>query len=111
METAENEVAIDPKPAHPTEPPKGPKHVATGVIRGVKCSFPAIIEFQVITARKPVSVYTNDFTKIDLSVFGFTPKGDVNPCADFEGMKAEVQYAETSDKTVDGQVIAVLLRK
>jgi tetratricopeptide (TPR) repeat protein len=111
LETEERVVADDPKPAHPTEPLNGPKHVATGVIRGVKCSFPAIIEFQVITARKTVSVYTNNFTRIDLSVVGFTPKGDVNPCTDFEGMKSEVQYAETSDKTIDGQVIAVLLRK
>lgn len=111
FETAEKVVAVAPRPAHPTEPAKGPRHVATGIIRGVKCSYPAIIEFQIVTARKPVSVYTNDFTRMDLSVFGFTPRGDVNPCADFEGMKAEVQYAETSDKTVDGQVIAVLLRK
>jgi Tfp pilus assembly protein PilF len=111
LETAEKVVADDPKPAHPTEAPSGPKHVATGVIQAVKCSFPAIIEFQVKTARNTVLVYTNDFMKIDLSVVGFIPKGDVNPCADFDGMKAEVQYAETTDKTVDGQVIAVLLRK
>jgi len=111
FETAEKVVAIAPKPAHPTEPPKGPKHIATGLIRAVKCGYPATIEFQVDTGKKRVSVYSNDFLKIDLSVTGFTPKGPVNPCADFEGMKAEVQYAESSDKTVDGQVIAVLLRK
>jgi hypothetical protein len=35
----------------------------------------------------------------------------MNPCKDFEGMKARIQYAESSDKTVDGQVIAVELRK
>ena len=35
----------------------------------------------------------------------------MNPCKDFEGMKAHVQYAESSDKTVDGQVIAIELRK
>jgi Tfp pilus assembly protein PilF len=104
-------VADYPKPTHPTEPLTGPKRVAVGVIRGVKCGYPAIIEFQVDTVRKKISVYSNDFTKIDLSVVGFTPKGDVNPCSDFEGMKAEVEYSGTSDKTVDGQVIAVLLRK
>ncbi|HEV2484459.1 MAG TPA: DUF1570 domain-containing protein [Terracidiphilus sp.] len=111
VETAEKVVAVDPTPKHPTDPPKGPKHVAVGIIRGVKCGYPTIIEFQVVTAKKQISVYSNDFTKIDLSVFGFTPKGDVNPCSDFEGMKAEVEYVATSDKTVDGQVIAILLRK
>jgi hypothetical protein len=35
----------------------------------------------------------------------------MNPCNAFEGMKARVQYTESSDKTIDGQVIAVELRK
>lgn len=111
FETAEKVVAIAPKPSHPTEPATGPKHVAVGVIREAKCSYPATLEFQVDTGKKHVSVYSNNFLKIDLSVIGFTPKDNLNPCTDFEGMKAEVQYAESSDKTVDGQVIAVLLKK
>jgi hypothetical protein len=35
----------------------------------------------------------------------------MNPCKDFNGMKARVQYSETTDKSVDGQVFAVELRK
>lgn len=111
VETAEKVIAVEPKPKHPTEPADGRKHVAIGVIRGVQCGYPALLEFQVDTGKKRVLVYSNDFVKIDLSVFGFTPKGDLNPCSDFEGMKAEVQYAESSDKTIDGQIIAILLRK
>jgi hypothetical protein len=111
IKTAETVVDIVPEPKHPTEPPNGPKHVALGVIRGVQCSYPAEMEFHVDTDKKPVSLYSNNFLKIDLSVLGFTPKGDMNPCKDFEGMKARVQYAESSDKTIDGQVIAVELRK
>jgi tetratricopeptide (TPR) repeat protein len=111
LETAEKVVAVDLTPKHPTEPANGTKHLAVGVIRGVKCSYPAILEFQVDNGKKQVSLYTNNFTTIDLTVLDFTPKGSMNPCSDFEGMKAKVQYAETSDKTVDGQVIAVELRK
>jgi tetratricopeptide (TPR) repeat protein len=111
VETAEKVVAANAPPKHPTEPLKGPKHIVAGVIRGVQCGYPAVVEFQVDTGKKHVSLYSNDFTKIDLSVAGFTPKGDVNPCEDFEGMKAEAEYAASSDKTVDGQVIAILLRK
>ena len=111
VETAEKVMAAGPAPKHPTEAPTGPKHVAAGVIRGVKCSYPMILEFQVDTGKKQVSLYINNFTNLDLTVLDFTPKGDMNPCTDFEGMKAKVQYAETSDKTIDGQVIAVELRK
>jgi len=111
IQTAEKVVDVVPIPKHPTEPPDGTKHLAVGVIRGVKCSYPAMIEFQVETAKKAVSLYSNDYFKIDLTVLNFTPKGDMNPCKDFDGMKAQVQYAESSDKTVDGQVIGVELRK
>jgi tetratricopeptide (TPR) repeat protein len=111
IETAEKVVDVVPPPKHPTEPPDGPKHMAVGLISNVQCSYPAELEFQVETAKKPVTVYSNNYLKIDLTVSGFTPKGDMNPCKDFEGMKARVQYAESTDKTVDGQVIAVELRK
>jgi tetratricopeptide (TPR) repeat protein len=99
-------------PKHPTVPATGPKHTATGVIHGVVCSYPSVLEFRVENAAgKAVALYNNDFFKIDLTVVGLAPKGDINPCTDFEGMKARVQYVESSDKTVDGQVVAVELRE
>jgi hypothetical protein len=111
IKAASNVVDIVEEPKHPTEPPNGQKHTVVGVIHGVQCGYPAEIEFRVETPKKPVSVYSNNYMKIDLTVIGFTPSADMNPCKDFEGMKASVQYAETSDKTVDGQVIAVELKK
>jgi tetratricopeptide (TPR) repeat protein len=103
--------ALEAKPKHPTEPPDGPKHEALGVIRGVQCSYPAVIEFRVEGAKKTISVYSNNYYKLEFSALGFTPDGDMNPCKDIEGMKARVGYAESSDKSVDGQAIAVELRK
>jgi len=105
------EVAHDTPPKHPTELPTGAKHSADGVMRQVSCSYPSVLEFQVQTAKGSVSVYTNNYFKLELSALGFTPSGDMNPCHDFEGRKARVDYAEVSDKTVDGQVIAVELHK
>jgi Tfp pilus assembly protein PilF len=96
---------------HPVEPPDGPKHEAVGVIRGVRCSYPAVIEFRVEGAKNTVSIYSSNYYKLDVSALGYTPEGDLNPCTDLEGKKARVQYAESSDKTVDGQVIAIELRK
>jgi tetratricopeptide (TPR) repeat protein len=102
---------VQKPPKHPTESPTGPKHVAVGVIRGVVCSYPATLEFRLEKPGKSISVYSNDYFKIDLSVLGFTPSGSMNPCTDFEGMKASINYAESSDKTIDGQVVAIELRK
>jgi tetratricopeptide (TPR) repeat protein len=105
------EVVKEAAPKHPTEPPTGTKHFAEGTMRGVNCSYPSVLEFKVEGAKNTVSVYTNNYFKLELTALGFTPAGDMNPCSDFEGKKARVQYAESSDKTVDGQVIAVELRK
>ena len=111
-QTTVNVAVAAETPKHPTEPATGPKHTATGVIRGVVCSDPSVLEFRLENASgKAGALYNNDFYKIELTVVGFTPKGDINPCTDFEGMKARAQYVESSDKSVDGQVVAVELRK
>jgi Tfp pilus assembly protein PilF len=99
------------RPKHPAEPPNGLKHQLIGVIHKVQCSYPAEIDFQVENAKKTISIYSSDYYKLDITALGFTPEGDLNPCTGLEGMEARVQYAESSDKTVDGQVFAIELRK
>ncbi|MFZ0744246.1 MAG: tetratricopeptide repeat protein, partial [Terracidiphilus sp.] len=113
QESGTTELPVTPPedvPKHPTEA-NGPKHIVIGVIRHVTCSYPSALEFRLEGPRKTISVYSNDFSKIALSAVGITPRGSMNPCKDFEGMKARIQYAETSDKTIDGQVSSIELRK
>jgi Tfp pilus assembly protein PilF len=103
--------AIADKPKHPAEEPHGPKLIVTGVIRGVQCSYPAVIEFKVEAAGKSVDVYSDDYFKVDFTAANFTPKEDIHPCADLEGLKARVEYAAVSDKSVDGQIASVQLSR
>ncbi|HMG84778.1 MAG TPA: DUF1570 domain-containing protein [Terracidiphilus sp.] len=103
-------VDVPNTPKHPADA-NGLKHSFVGVLRQVTCSYPSVMEFQVEGAKSVVKVYSNDFTKIDFTVVGLTFNGSMNPCKDLNGMKAKVQYAETTDKSVDGQVIAIELRK
>jgi hypothetical protein len=60
---------------------------------------------------KAVSVYRNNFSQIVFTVMNFTPKSDLNPCTDIEGFKAKVEYAEVSDKSIAGQIVAIELSK
>ena len=101
--------ALSPK--HPAAPATGPKHTVTGIIRAVQCSYPAVIEFKVETAGKSVDLYSDNYFKVDFTTTNFTPKGKLHPCSDLEGFTALVKYAEVSDKTVDGQIASVELRK
>ena len=108
---ARTRVSVEERPKHPVESQVGPKQLADGVIRGVTCSYPSVIDFRVETLNKTVALYSNDYFKIELTVTGFTPSGSMNLCKDFEGMKARVQYTTSADKSVDGQVTSIEIRK
>ncbi len=103
-------VDVKSAPKHPDEA-RGPKHSFIGIVHSVACSYPSAMEIQVDGPKSSVRVYSNDFTKIDFTVVGLTFNGSMNPCKDLNGMKAQVQYAETTDKSVAGQVFAIELRK
>jgi len=102
---------ISAPPKHPTEEPHGPKHLAKGMIRNVECSGATEIELKVEGSGPPVSLYTNNYMKVDFTAANFTPAGEIQPCKDLEGMKARVQYSATSDKSVDGQILSIELSK
>jgi len=104
-------VTLEEGPKHPTMPADGPKHEIVGQIRDLKCSSPSVMEFRIEDPKASVSLYTNNYYKIEFSALGFTPEGAIQPCSDLDGMKARVQYVESSDKTVNGQVVSVELRK
>jgi Tfp pilus assembly protein PilF len=98
-------------PKHPTEDPHGPKHLAKGVIKDVQCSGESEIDLKIEDSGPPISLYSNNYMKIDFTAANFTPTGEIHPCKDLEGMKARVQYSATSDKSVDGQILAIELSK
>lgn len=99
-------------PKHPGTPPTGPWHTVKGVISAVHCSEPAVLEFTLTSGARSVSVYNNNYYKVDYSVSNYTPDGDIHPCKDLEGMKASIRYSEiAADKTTDGQVVSIELSR
>ncbi len=100
-----------PDMKHPEEPVTGPKHIAVGTIQSVRCGYPSVLELTIATRTRPVKLYINNYFKLQVSAVNFTPDGEMQPCKDLQGMKARVQYVQSSDKSVDGQIIDVELRK
>ncbi len=100
-------------PKYPTEAPTGKRHTVFGLLHGVRCSYPSVLTLTVQPAGKSeaVSLYRNDFKLVEFSATNFSPKGDLDPCIDIEGMKAKVAYAEVSDKSIAGQILSVELSK
>ena len=102
----------DQLPKYPTEAPTGLRHTARGILRNVHCGYPTVLTLSVEQSGRPaIALYRNDFHIIEFSATNFTPKGDLDPCAEIEGMKARVSYAEVSDKSIAGQIISVELSK
>lgn len=99
----------EPTFRHPTETPHGRMLTARGVLRGVTCSYPAVIELRLEGGAKTLSLYNNNYYKVEYSASNFTPSGEVHPCQDLEGMKAEVEYFVTADKTTDGQIVGIMM--
>jgi hypothetical protein len=62
-------------------------------------------------AKSTLSLYSNNYYKVDYRAGNYTPQGEVHPCQDLEGMKAEVEYFKTADATVDGQIVAIMMVK
>lgn len=94
-----------------SEKATGPHHVVGGVLRHVKCSYPAVITLSVEEAGKSVSLYGNNYYKIVFTTLNYTPTEDILPCTGIEGMKARVNYAEIADKTIGGQIMSIELSK
>lgn len=110
-EAAAELVTIAKGPKYPTMPTDGPKHEIVGQIRNVTCSFPSVIEFRVESAKNSVSLYNNNYYKVEFSALDFTPEAALQPCSDLEGMKARVEYVRSSDTSVDGQAVSIEMRK
>ena len=98
-------------PKYPTEAPSGPRHTAKGILRSVQCSYPSVITLGIEQGGKTVSLYSNNYYKIDFSATNYTPASNFNPCKGMEGMRALVEYAEVSDKTIAGQILSIELTK
>ena len=100
-------------PKYPTEAPMGPHHTARGVLANVKCSYPTVVTLSINPggSAPAISLYRNDFSQIEFTATNFTPKGTINPCTDIEGLKAKVEYAEVSDKSIAGQILSIELSK
>ena len=58
-----------------------------------------------------MALHSGNYYKIEFTSLGFTPKGDLNPCKDIEGMSAKVEYVESSAKSAAPYVVAIELHK
>jgi hypothetical protein len=72
---------------------------------------PAIMDLKVEGGGKTLYLHSNNYFKIQFSAVNFTPNGELNPCADLDGMKANVQFFEALGKSTENQIFSIELSK
>ena len=102
-------VLAEPDHKFPDGPLKGPKHTVTGRVREVSCFAPKGLLLTVEGAGKAVPLYSNDMYAISYTAGNFTPKEDINPCREFQGLRATVVYGAVDDPVVAGQIVSMEL--
>lgn len=102
---------VSPDHNFPTAAADGPTHTVTGTLRHVGCFTPQGLLLQVGDAAKPLTLYSNDMYSISFTAANFDPKGELNPCDEFEGLKATVSYTSVDDPTVAGQILTMELSR
>ncbi len=98
-------------PNLPTGPPSGPHRKVAGVLGNIGCFYPKGLLLNVNVSGKSLTLYSNDMYSIPFTAVNFTPKRELNPCQEFEGMKASVVYAAVTDQPVAGQIVSMELSK
>jgi hypothetical protein len=109
MQPALNDAATEAMSHHPSAAANAPQLQVRGVLHGVHCGAPALLELQVEDAAKTIALYSNNYFKIPFSSINEPPQGDMHPCKDLEGKYALVSYAPTEDKAAAGEIVSIAL--
>jgi hypothetical protein len=59
----------------------------TGTLKEVQCSCPVIMKLKLESGEKRLDLRALNYYKVEYSTLNFTPRSDLNPCKDLEGMK------------------------
>lgn len=90
--------------------PKGPHRFLVGMLQNVHCHAPGI-DLTVAAKGKTMALHSGNYYKIEFTALGFTPKRDLSPCRDLEGVPAKVEYVESAAKPTVAYVIGIELHK
>jgi len=87
------------------------RRTVTGTIRNVRCFVPAILELHIADEKEALTLHSDNYYKIEFSALNYTPTGELRPCADLEGMHAQIEFLQAAGKSGKNQIVSVELSK
>ncbi len=109
--SGQNQELSAPRLQHRDEVAHGPRAVADGIIKEVKCSTPAALDLTLIASGRVFSLHTDNYYKVDYRALNFTPTRELQPCSHLRGMSARITYFRSEARANEGEIIAVEVRK
>ncbi|MGE5325565.1 MAG: hypothetical protein ACM3NO_00890, partial [Deltaproteobacteria bacterium] len=96
---------------HSNPAQRGPHDTMIGKIEEVQCSMPNVLMLTFASGKAKITLYTEDFFKVEFLAQNFTPTGELHPCQDIKGMRAKVIFYDLKGRPNEGELISVELRK
>lgn len=72
----------------------GPHLSIVGTVRNVRCSYPTLLDVDVDSGGKTITLHARNFYSVKFSSLDYTPTSEFHPCSDLEGRHAKVDYIE-----------------
>ena len=72
---------------------------------------PNVLKLTFVSGKTQVTLYTDDFLKVEFLALNFTPTGELHPCQDIKGMRAKIIFYDLKGKPNEGEMVSVELRK
>jgi tetratricopeptide (TPR) repeat protein len=98
-------------PFHSDPAQRGARDTLNGTIQDVKCSLPAVTRMTFASGGKTFELFSENFYSVVYSSLNFKPTGELHPCQDLTGFKAQVFFYDLKGKPREGELISVQLRK
>ncbi len=88
---------------------RGSRLAVNGIVKDVHCLEPARLDLKVNSGGQLVALHTENYFKVDFTAGNFTPKGELKPCTDLEGVRARIEYVRSA--AGKGQIVSVEMWK
>ncbi|HEX5412295.1 MAG TPA: tetratricopeptide repeat protein [Terriglobia bacterium] len=102
--------APSPTMSRHTAAVRGPRDIALGVIKTVKCSGNSL-DMDFSSQRQELHLFTDNYFQIQFSALNYKPTGELYPCTQIQAMKARIAFYDIKGHPNEGELISVELRK
>lgn len=95
----------------PPAPAKTRLYSAFGKITEVNCATPPAMDLTLSLGGLVMHLHATNYFKLDYETTSWKPPAKFNPCVHLKGLSAQLSYTLARDKSYDGEIVSIEIRK